>query len=116
MTPSVAEFAQPDAVEMPDFLGEPAATSRAQILEVFAENLKKGKEIVAATDDARAMAEWKMMKGDTPIMALPRVGVWRMIMLNHYYHHRGQLSVYLRELDVPVPSIYGPSADENPFG
>jgi uncharacterized damage-inducible protein DinB len=39
----------------------------------------------------------------------------RAIMLNHWYHHRGQLSVYLRELDVPVPSIYGPSADENPF-
>ena len=116
VTPSVAEFAQPDTVEMPDFLGEPVATSRAQILEVFAENLKKGREIVASTDDARAMAEWKMMKGDTPVMALPRAGVWRMIMLNHYYLHRGQLSAYLRELDVPVPSIYGPSADENPFG
>ena len=43
-------------------------------------------------------------------------GVVRMIMLNHWYHHRGQLSVYLRLLGVPVPSIYGPSADENPFG
>jgi uncharacterized damage-inducible protein DinB len=114
--PSVAEIAQPDTFEMPEFLDEPAATSRAQILEVFADALKKGKEIVASTDDTRAMGEWKLMKGDTPVMAMPRVGVWRMIMLNHYYHHRGQLSAYLRELDVPIPSIYGPSADESPFG
>ena len=48
-------------------------------------------------------------------MALPVGAVLRSIMLNHWYHHRGQLSVYLRQLDVPVPSIYGPSADENPF-
>ncbi len=45
----------------------------------------------------------------------PRAAVLRAIMLNHWYHHRGQLSVYLRLLGVPVPSIYGPSADENPF-
>jgi uncharacterized damage-inducible protein DinB len=45
----------------------------------------------------------------------PRVEMLRSIMLNHWYHHRGQLSVYLRLLDVPVPVIYGPSADENPF-
>ena len=48
-------------------------------------------------------------------MTVPRIGVFRAILLNHLYHHRGQLSVYLRLLDVPVPSIYGPSADENPF-
>lgn len=112
----VAEFAQPDVAEMPEFLPEPVATSRAQILEIFAESLKKGKEIVASTDDARAMAEWKMVRGDTTVMAMPRIGMWRAILLNHNYHHRGQLSAYLRELDVPLPSIYGPSADENPFG
>jgi uncharacterized damage-inducible protein DinB len=44
-----------------------------------------------------------------------RTGVMRSIMLNHWYHHRGQLSVYLRLLEVPVPSVYGPSRDENPF-
>jgi len=53
--------------------------------------------------------------GGNPIMTIPRIGVFRTMMLNHLYHHRGQLSVYLRLLDVPVPSIYGPSADENPF-
>jgi uncharacterized damage-inducible protein DinB len=55
------------------------------------------------------------MFGDRELMSIPRVQVWRSLMLNHWYHHRGQLSVYLRLLDVPVPSIYGPSADEKPF-
>jgi hypothetical protein len=50
-----------------------------------------------------------------PIFSLPRIGVVRNIMLNHWYHHRGELQVYLRLLDVPVPSVYGPTADENPF-
>jgi uncharacterized damage-inducible protein DinB len=48
-------------------------------------------------------------------MEVPRIAFLRSILMNHTYHHRGQLSVYLRVLDVPVPSIYGPSADENPF-
>ena len=55
------------------------------------------------------------MDGDREVMAIPVGAVLRTIMLNHWYHHRGQLSVYLRQVGVPVPSIYGPSADENPF-
>jgi uncharacterized damage-inducible protein DinB len=66
-------------------------------------------------DDGRLMETWRLMNGDRELLAVPRAGFLRAIMLNHWYHHRGQLSVYLRELGVPVPSIYGPSADENPF-
>ena len=61
------------------------------------------------------MANWSFKMGGKPIMTIPRIGVYRSMLLNHLYHHRGQLTVYLRLLDVPVPSIYGPSADENPF-
>ena len=61
------------------------------------------------------MVTWRMMDGEREVFALPRVSLLRSIMLNHWYHHRGQLTVYLRELDIPIPSIYGPSADENPF-
>ena len=61
------------------------------------------------------MATWKATMGGKDMMSLPRVAVVRSMLLNHWIHHRGQLSVYLRLLDVPVPSIYGPSADENPF-
>ena len=66
-------------------------------------------------DDSALAATWRLMRGDREVMAIPRGAFLRSIMLNHWYHHRGQLSVYLRQLKVPVPSIYGPSADENPF-
>ena len=66
-------------------------------------------------DDARLMGNWTMNRNGNAVMSVPRIAFLRSIMLNHVYHHRGQLSVYLRLLDVPVPSIYGPSADENPF-
>jgi uncharacterized damage-inducible protein DinB len=84
-------------------------------LEIFAENLKKAKDILASTDDSRAVAEWKLTKDGNTVMSLPRIAFWRTVLFNHNYHHRGQLSAYLRELDVPLPSIYGPSADTNPF-
>jgi len=66
-------------------------------------------------EDSKLMGTWKLTKNGKELMAAPRGAMVRSIMLNHWYHHRGQLSVYLRELDVLVPSIYGPSADENPF-
>lgn len=111
---AVAELAQPDSVELPNFPPNPEATSRAQIMEVFSESLKKAKEIVDATD-AQAMAEFTITKNGRTITAMPRIAFWRSILLNHNYHHRGQLSTYLRQLDVSLPSIYGPSADTNPF-
>jgi uncharacterized damage-inducible protein DinB len=55
------------------------------------------------------------MRKDQVLATMPRISFLRSVMLNHWYHHRGQLSVYLRLLDVPVPVIYGPSADEHPF-
>jgi uncharacterized damage-inducible protein DinB len=62
------------------------------------------------------MGTWTLRNGDKVMMEMPRIALVRTILLNHSIHHRGQLSVYLRLLDVAVPSIYGPSADENPFG
>ena len=58
---------------------------------------------------------WSAKAGDQTLMTMPKAALVRTIVMNHWIHHRGQLSVYLRLLDVPVPSIYGPSADENPF-
>jgi uncharacterized damage-inducible protein DinB len=111
----VAEFSQLDTKEAGTFPPDVEPASRSQILEAFAESLQKAKEIVGSTDDARAVAEWKLTKDGQTIMAVPRFSFWRSILLNHNYHHRGQLSAYLRELDVPLPSIYGPSADTDPF-
>lgn len=66
-------------------------------------------------DDARMAAIWRLRSGGKEILAMPRAALVRAIMLNHWYHHRGQLLVYLRLLDQSVPSVYSPTADENPF-
>ncbi len=90
-------------------------TTREALLAAHDASLAKAKQFLEGLDDARAMGTWTgKMKGQV-LMQMPRAAVVRNIMLNHWYHHRGQLSVYLRLLDVPVPSIYGPSADESPF-
>jgi uncharacterized damage-inducible protein DinB len=70
---------------------------------------------LGALDDKNADAMWTATRGDEVLFAVPRIVLVRSLMFNHWYHHRGQLCVYLRLLDVPVPPLYGPSADENPF-
>jgi uncharacterized damage-inducible protein DinB len=91
------------------------AASKSEIMTTLDASLAKAKDVLRGLDDATIMSMWSFKMGDKTLMTMPRIAVVRNIMLNHWYHHRGQLSVYLRELDVPVPSIYGPSADENPF-
>jgi uncharacterized damage-inducible protein DinB len=93
----------------------PAAKAAAELLPALEESVKTAKEVLSGLDDSRAMATWRLTRAGKELFAAPRIGAARSIMLNHWYHHRGQLSVYLRLLEVPVPSIYGPSADENPF-
>jgi uncharacterized damage-inducible protein DinB len=75
----------------------------------------QARALLAGFDDAAMMQTWRLLSGGRELMAMPRVAVVRAIMLNHWYHHRGQLLVYLRMHDVPLPSVYGPTADENPF-
>jgi uncharacterized damage-inducible protein DinB len=111
----VSNMAKLDGYDVEKFTAPPQLESTAAILAAFEENVAQAKANLGATDDAAMMKDWSFKMGGKPIMTLPRIGVYRTILLNHLYHHRGQLSVYLRLLDVPVPSIYGPSADENPF-
>lgn len=110
----VSEILVNDVFELPDFT-QPAASSAAELLPALEESVKNAKRVAGGFDDKKAMTTWKLTKAGKELMALPRIGMLRMVMLSHWIHHRGQLSVYLRLLDVPVPSIYGPSADENPF-
>jgi uncharacterized damage-inducible protein DinB len=110
----VAELAIPPSVPVPKF-DRPSATSAAELMTALNESVAKARMLLEGMDDATLLGPWKLMDGEREVMALPRAALLRTIMLNHWYHHRGQLSVYLRELNVPVPSIYGPSADENPF-
>ena len=70
---------------------------------------------MAQLDDEKAMGEWTLSNKGQAMFSMPRIALVRTILLNHSYHHRGQLTVYLRLLDVAVPGMYGPTADENPF-
>ena len=112
----IARALAKDTIDVGDFDHGPVATSAAQLISTLEESLRTAKQAIGSFDDSKAMAIWKMTAGGKELMALPRAVVLRSILLNHWYHHRGQLSVYLRLLNVPVPPIYGPTADENPFG
>ena len=112
---AVAELvATQSTVQAPQFT-DPSPKSASELIPALDESIAKAKKVLGGMDDAALMSTWRMMQGERELFAVPRVALLRSIMLNHWYHHRGQLTVYLRELDVPVPSIYGPSADENPF-
>lgn len=87
----------------------------AELVPALEASVAKAKQHLGGLDDAAMRATWRMTSGGREILVMPRVAFARAVMLNHVYHHRGQLLVYLRLLDVPVPSVYGPSADENPF-
>ncbi len=71
---------------------------------------------LATLDGEKAAARWTARRGDQVLFAVPRLALVRSLMFNHLYHHRGQLCLYLRLLEIPVPGLYGPTADENPFG
>ena len=87
----------------------------AELPAVLDDSLATARTALSGLSSERLVDTWRMVAGGMTLMSMPRAALLRTVMLNHWYHHRGQLTVYLRELDVAVPSIYGPSADENPF-
>jgi uncharacterized damage-inducible protein DinB len=93
----------------------PIPKSTEEICAALDESAAQAEKVFKSSSEEAAYAQWRLLRGDKVIMAIPRVVAWRSLLLNHWYHHRGQLSVYLRLLNVPVPAMYGPSADENPF-
>lgn len=107
----VVKGAQVDQIPPPDFQF-PQPASLQQILDTFDQSVATVREVLPGFDDAAMNATWRIVAGDREIAAMPRVAFLRNIMLNHWYQHRGQFCVYLRLLDVAVPSSWGPSADE----
>jgi uncharacterized damage-inducible protein DinB len=89
-------------------------TSTAELLEKFDRNIEAAAGLLEKQPDESMGEQWRLRSGDHVLFEMPRALVVRFVGLNHVIHHRGQLSVYLRLLDVPLPSIYGPSADEAP--
>jgi uncharacterized damage-inducible protein DinB len=89
---------------------EPAST--AAMLANFDKAVKEARAALAGCGDGELMSPWTLKKGDLEIFTMPKISALRSFVMNHLIHHRGQLSVYLRLRDVPLPAIYGPSADE----
>jgi uncharacterized damage-inducible protein DinB len=102
------DFAPPGA---PPYKRE-AARTRAELLERFDQAVAAARAALAGVTDESLEKPWTLLTGGRAILTAPRYSVLRVFAMNHLLHHRGQLSVYLRLSDAPVPSIYGPSADE----
>ncbi len=113
---AIAMLAQGDGLDVSQAkFTPPEPKSVQEIQESFEQSVRTSETVLNEMTDQEAQGSWTLKRGDREIFTQPRIGVMRSIMLNHWYHHRGQLSVYLRLLDVPVPVVYGPTADENPF-
>ena len=89
---------------------EPKSTD--ELLAFFDQHIATSKAVLAETSDETFLTTWTMRNGEQEYFTMPKVAVMRSFVMNHIIHHRGQLSVYLRLNDIPVPAIYGPSADE----
>ena len=106
MTLSELEMTAP----RPDDYVQPA--TRAAMLAQFDKHLKEGRATVVGKTDGEFLAPWTLKAGGKEVFTMPKIAVMRNFVLNHMIHHRGQFAVYLRMLGIPVPSIYGPSGDE----
>lgn len=96
-------------------LKTPELNSREAVLAKFDENVAATRAAIAAAKDEDLFKPWTLMSNGKTILTLPKIAVLRSFVMNHIIHHRAQLGVYLRLNDIPVPSIYGPSADEGAF-
>jgi len=90
----------------------PKITNRKEALAEFDKNVADAKSALQSVSDAEMMKNWRLLAGGQEIFAMPRIAAIRSMVLNHHYHHRAQLTVYFRLLNVAVPGLYGPSADE----
>ena len=98
MTPRPADYVSP--------------ATREAVLAMMDASVGKARVALVGKTDGEFAAPWKLMAGGKEVFTMPKAGVMRNFVLNHIVHHRGQMTVYLRMLGVPIPSIYGPSGDE----
>jgi uncharacterized damage-inducible protein DinB len=112
---AIATWALEDSVTLTGAPAQAQAESTNQVLQAHDASMAKAKQVLDSVGDAGLQRSWQAIIAGTPLMTMPKLALFRSMVMNHWYHHRGQLSVYLRLLDVAVPSIYGPSADEDPF-
>ncbi|MGA3324195.1 MAG: DinB family protein [Terriglobia bacterium] len=90
----------------------PVVNSRKELLEIFDGDVAKARKGLKGASEAQLKKTWTLLAGGKKIFSMPRIAVLRSMVMNHMIHHRAQLGVYLRLNDIPVPALYGPSADE----
>lgn len=112
---AIAELSTRPAFDVKTVVPRPEATRVEEILAAHDESVATVGRVLGGMEDAALAGPWRMVDGEREVMTITRGDLLRSVMLNHWYHHRGQLTVYLRQVGVPVPAVYGPSADENPF-
>jgi uncharacterized damage-inducible protein DinB len=111
----VLRLSEPDEAAPPDFSqGRPQPATLREVLEALDKSAAFVRQTLPTIDDARMQETFQVVQNGKTLLSLPRAAFLRSILLNHWYHHRGQLGVYLRLLGVAVPSSYGPSGDEAP--
>jgi uncharacterized damage-inducible protein DinB len=108
----IAQLLAPSEADIPD-VPYPEAGSSKEALSLLDESIRVATKRLRTWGDDGLQEVWRMMNGGVPVIESPRYEMVRSLMLNHWYHHRGQLTVYLRMLEVPLPGIYGPTADES---
>jgi uncharacterized damage-inducible protein DinB len=111
---AIAEVSTQD-FDVKTVIPRPGVRNSAELLFTLEASLRQAKTLLGAMNDADLSLPWRMVDDDQEVVVFSRGQLLRSVMLNHWYHHRGQLTVYLRQIGVPLPSIYGGSADEDPF-
>jgi uncharacterized damage-inducible protein DinB len=111
----IVRFAQSNPAQARQSFDFPQPTNREEIFDKFDESIAAVRNLLPMFDDAAMKETWRLLAGGKEVLAQPRVLFLRDIMLSHWYQHRGQFSVYLRILNVPVPASWGPSSDEPPL-
>lgn len=112
---AVARFVENNPAQAPRNFSFPQPSSHEEILKALDQSIATVREVLSHFDDHAMNENWRMLAGEKQVLAMPRKLFLRDIMLSHWYQHRGQFSVYLRILNVPVPASWGPSADEPPL-
>ena len=101
-----------DGLDFAKGYDEPKAATAEELVALLDKNAAAAEESLKRSDDANFMKTWTLRNGEQVLLQMPKIAVLRGMVMNHIVHHRGQLSVYLRINDIPVPAMYGPSADE----
>jgi uncharacterized damage-inducible protein DinB len=112
---AIAEVSTRPTFDVKTQIPRPSPPSVAELLAELERSVQNAKTILGGMDDGALSSPWRMMDGEREVMAMPRAALLRSVLFNHWYHHRGQLTVYLRMVGALVPATYGSSADENPM-